>query len=128
MADYKDYLPSRWHDEFDAWLAAVVNPWHDIHDRRNFDSDVRLAAMDAEGVTGEILFPNTLPPFYDTQTHLSGVPRSPAELDHRWAGLQAHNRWLVDFCGQAPERRRGLVQLLPNDVEAAVAEMRWAAE
>lgn len=127
MARYKDHLVPRLHDEFDAWLAAVVNPWVDIHDVTNFDTDARLAAMDAQGVCGEVLFPNTLPPFYDVSAHLSGVPRDAAELDRRWEGLRAHNRWLVEFCAAAPTRRRGLIQLLPNDVDAAVAEMRWAS-
>ena len=34
----------------------------------------RLAASDAEGITGEVIFPNTLPPFFDILCHLSGVP------------------------------------------------------
>jgi predicted TIM-barrel fold metal-dependent hydrolase len=128
MAAYKDYLPARWHDEFDAWLAAVVNPWVDVNDTRNWRSANRVEAMDAEGVTGEILFPNTLPPFYDIAAHLSGVPRDRREFERRWAGLQAHNRWLVEFGNEEPLRRRGLIQLLPNDIDAAVAEMRWARE
>lgn len=128
MARYKDFLDRHLHDEFDAWLAAVVNPWVDIHDTTNFDSAARLAAMDAQGVCGEVLFPNTLPPFYDIAAHLSGVPRDREQFERRWAGLRAHNRWLVEFCGEAPTRRRALVQLLPNDVDAAVAEMRWARE
>jgi predicted TIM-barrel fold metal-dependent hydrolase len=127
-ADYQAYLAPRWHDEFDEWLATVVNPWVDTSDTRNWNSDDRLAGMDAEGVTGEVLFPNTLPPFYDILAHLSGVPRDRHDFERRWAGLQAHNRWLVDFSNEAPDRRRGLIQLLPNDVDAAVAEMRWAAE
>jgi predicted TIM-barrel fold metal-dependent hydrolase len=130
MADYKPYLEGRWHDEFDAWLAGVRNPWVDLRDperaKLNWDSDARLAAMDAEGITGEIIFPNTLPPFFDILAHLSGVPVEPAEFDRRWAGLRAHNRWLADFCTAAPGRRRGLVQLLPNDIDAAVDELRWA--
>jgi predicted TIM-barrel fold metal-dependent hydrolase len=128
MAEYKRYLDARFHDDFDRWLAAVVNPWTDIGDTTNFDSDDRLAAMDAQGVCGEVLFPNTLPPFYDIAAHLSGVPRDRDAFEHRWAGLQAHNRWLVEFCGAAPTRRRALIQLLPNDVDAAVAEMTWAAQ
>jgi predicted TIM-barrel fold metal-dependent hydrolase len=127
MADYKPYLDGRWHDEFDAWLAGVVNPWVDTTDRLNFDSEARLAAMDADGVAGEVIFPNTLPPFFDILAHLSGVPRDRAAYDRKWAGLQAHNRWLADFCALAPVRRRGIVQLLPNDIDAAVAEVRWAA-
>jgi predicted TIM-barrel fold metal-dependent hydrolase len=127
MADYKPYLDRRWHAEFDEWLAGVVMPWVDVRDTSNWDNDVRIAQMDADGVSGEIIFPNTLPPFFDILAHLSGVPRDRATFDRKWAGLQAHNRWLVDFSREAPLRRRGIVQLLPNDVDAAVAEVHWAA-
>ena len=127
MADYKPYLDSRWHEEFDSWLAGVVMPWVDVRDTSNWDSDVRLAQMDADGVSGEIIFPNTLPPFFDILAHLSGVPRDRASFERKWAGLQAHNRWLVDFCGEAPARRRGIVQLLPNDLDVAITELHWAA-
>jgi predicted TIM-barrel fold metal-dependent hydrolase len=125
--DYRAYLPVAWHDEFDAWLAQLGMPWFDTSDNRNWDSAARMRALDEEGVTGEVIFPNTLPPFYEILAHLSGVPRDRETFERKWAGLQAHNRWLVDFCGQAPERSRGLIQLLPNDVDAAVEEMRWAA-
>lgn len=128
--DYKPYLDARWHDEFDAWWATIRNPWIDLRDMEraalNWDSDARLRAMDEEGVTGEVLFPNTLPPFLDVITFLGGVPVDRPELERRWAGLQAHNRWLVDLCRAAPTRRRAIIQLLPNDVEAAVAELEWA--
>jgi len=127
MADYRPYLEAKWREEFDTWLAGIVMPWFDVNDTTNWDSELRLAAMDADGVCGEIVFPNTLPPFFDILAHLSGVPRDRATFERKWAGLQAHNRWLVEFCEQAPLRRRGVAQLLPNDVEAAVAEMRWAA-
>lgn len=125
---YREHLPSKWHEEFDAWRAQLTMPWFDMTDDRNWDPVARLRALDDEGVTGEVIFPNTLPPFYDILAHLSGVPRDRADFERRWAGLQAHNRWLVDFCDHAPSRQRALVQLLPNDVEAAVDEMRWAAE
>lgn len=128
MGDYKAYLASRWHDEFDRWLGGVVMPWTDLRETSNWDSDLRVAKMDADGVSAEIIFPNTLPPFFDILAHLSGVPRDQATLERKWAGLQAHNRWLADFCGLAPARRRGVVQLLPNDIDAAVAEVHWAAE
>lgn len=124
---YRPYLPAKWHDEFDVWLSELGMPWFDMTDDRNWDSAVRMRALDDEGITAEVIFPNTLPPFYDILAHLSGVPRDGATFERKWAGLQAHNRWLVDFCNQAPERSRGLIQLLPNDVDAAVAEMRWAA-
>jgi len=63
-AQYKDYLDRDLHDEFDAWLAAVVNPWHNTADTTNWDSADRLVAMDRQGVCGEVIFPNTVPPFF----------------------------------------------------------------
>ena len=30
MSGYKPYLASRWHDEFDAWANAYVNPYSDL--------------------------------------------------------------------------------------------------
>ena len=125
---YRAYLPSKWHADFDEWLAHLGMPWFDMTDDRNWDSEARMRALDDEGVCGEVIFPNTLPPFYDILTHLSGVPRDRDDFEHRWAGLQAHNRWLVEFCGRSPERSRGLIQLLPNEVDVAVAEMEWAAQ
>jgi predicted TIM-barrel fold metal-dependent hydrolase len=130
LRQYKQYLDADWHDEFDAWADSITNPFVDLRDperaRLNWDSDARLAASDAEGITGEVIFPNTLPPFFDILCHLSGVPWDRAQYDRKWAGLRAHNRWLVDFCNGAPTRRRGLVQVLPNDLDDAIAEMSWA--
>jgi predicted TIM-barrel fold metal-dependent hydrolase len=127
LADYRPYLEARWRPDFDEWLSGVVMPWFDVNDTTNWDSDLRIANMDADGVSAEIIFPNTLPPFFDILAHLSGVPRQRADFERKWAGLQAHNRWLIDFCRQTPLRRRGIVQLLPNDIDAAVDELHWAA-
>ena len=44
----------------------------------------------------------------------------------RPAGAQPMARRLLS--ARRPVRRRGIVQLLPNDVDAAVAELRWAAD
>jgi len=130
MREYKKYLDREWHDDFDAWADAVVNPWVDLRDpekaKINWDSDARVAACDREGISGEVIFPNTLTPFYDILVHLSGVPRTAEEYARRRAGLRAHNRWLAEFCGFEPSRRRGLIQLLPNDIDDSIAELRWA--
>lgn len=131
LRDYRAYLPSRFHDEFDAWADAYVSPFDDlVHATaaRNWDSDFRLRELDADGISAEILFPNTIPPFFPTVTTIAiGLPVDRADLDRRWAGLQAHNRWTVDFCSLAPARRRGLLQIFPNDVEAALDEILWAS-
>lgn len=132
LRDYREYLPSRWHEEFDAWADAYESPFDDlIHAtaHRNWDSEFRLSELDADGVAGEVLIPNTVPPFFPTTALIVvGLPKSAVEFERRWAGVQAHNRWVVDFVSEAPARRRGLVQVFPNDVEVAMAEVRWAKE
>ncbi|MCU1380176.1 MAG: amidohydrolase 2, partial [Acidimicrobiales bacterium] len=78
---------------------------------------------------GEVIYPNTIPPFFP-KISLVGQPpaKSREELDLKWMGLKAHNRWLVDFVAQAPERRAGIAQIMLHDVDAAVEEVRWAKE
>ncbi len=129
IPDYRPYLPVAWHAEFDAWAATYVNPFADLLAAtayRSWDSDRRLAENDADGITAEVLFPNTVPPFFE-EGSLVALPPDESEYDRRWAGIQAHNRWLADFCAQAPGRRAGVVQIFANRVDDALAEVRWAA-
>ena len=44
------------------------------------------------------------------------------------AGMRAHNRWLVDFCAEAPERRAGIGLIHLNDIDDAIEDVRWIAE
>jgi len=132
VTDYRPYLEARYLDEFDAWLATFENPFDDIvgeDGSRNWDSSRRLREMEADGVVAEVLFPNTVPPFFPKVSLVSQPPGAEAgDLDRRWAGLRAHNRWLADFCADAPGRRAGIAQIMLHDVEGSVAEIRWAAE
>jgi predicted TIM-barrel fold metal-dependent hydrolase len=130
LRDYKPYLSARWHAEFDAWADAYVSPWDDLvadTATRNWDSDLRLKDLEVEGVAAELVFPNTIPPFFTSIGTMANPPRDRAEFERRWAGVQAHNRWAVDFCEAAPNRRRALIQIFPNEIDEAVAEIRWAA-
>jgi len=130
VMEYRDYLDPQWRDEFDAWRQKYSNPFRDLQStgkERNWDSDFRIAEMNADGVVGEVLFPNTVPPFFPTGSLIAPPPR-PDNLDRRWAGLQAHNRWLADFCTAAPARRAGVAQIFLNDVDRAVAEVEWTAQ
>ena len=107
------------YDDFDAWAADFTEPWTDYDIEMmdtddqflrvgassflapyNWDSDMRLAHMDAEGIAGEVIFPNTVPPFYPSGAITAPAPSTEDEYLHRWAGIQAHNRWLVDFCAR----------------------------
>ena len=130
IAGYKPFLASKWHDEFDAWAGTYVNPFADLLSNiayRNHDSARRLAEHEADGITAEVLYPNTVPPFF-SQSNLTALPPTAADYDRRWAGVQAHNRWLADFCAQAPGRRGGIIQIFLNNVEDAMNEIRWAKQ
>ena len=105
---YRGYLESRYHADFDAWESAFVNPYSDLIDlesreyRRNFDSTIRQADLEADGIVGEVVFPNTIPPFFPSNT--ATLPDcTPDEYELRWAGIRAHNRWLADFCSELPD-------------------------
>ena len=47
---YRAYLPSRWHGEFDDWLAQITMPWFDMTDDRNWDSAQRMRAPTSFGM------------------------------------------------------------------------------
>lgn len=128
--DYRPYLESRYHEDFDGWRADYVNPFDDLRSEgayRNWDSAARLAELEDDGVVAEVLFPNTIPPFFPS-ANLVARPPAADELELRWAGLRAHNRWIADFSAEAPGRRAGMAQIFLNDVDAAVAEIRWARD
>jgi predicted TIM-barrel fold metal-dependent hydrolase len=146
--DYKPYLARGFHSEFDAWASSYqedswgkfdtemmdtddpnvrlgVSSFGSIY---NWDSEKRLAHMDQDGVAAEVIFPNTVPPFYPRGIISAAAPSTAEEYRLRWAGIQAHNRWLVDFCALAPGRRAGLAQVFLTDLDDAIAEVRWARE
>jgi predicted TIM-barrel fold metal-dependent hydrolase len=126
-AMYRDFLEAKYHDDFDAWRGEYKNPFSDLGDQRrlrNWDDDLRNGQQDADGVVGEVIFPNTVPPFFPTFVLFAKPPR-PDEYEHRLAGIRAHNRWLEDFCSRAPERRAGIGQIFLNDVDDAIADVRW---
>ncbi|MFD7943984.1 amidohydrolase, partial [Streptomyces sp. NPDC059744] len=126
LLDYKPYLEAKYHDDFDAWAAAYVNPYADLladTADRNWNSARRLAAGGADGIVAEVVFPNTIPPFFPSASLMAPAP-SPQEYEQRWAGLRAHNRWLADFCADAPGRRAGVAQILLDDPAAAGPALR----
>ncbi len=127
---YKPYLASKYHDEFDAWAAGFENPYDDVTGPdadRNWSSERRLREMEADGVVAEVIFPNTIPPFFPKVSLVNQPPgATEGDLTKRWAGLQAHNRWMADFCSEAPGRRAGIAQIMLHDVDASVAEIEWA--
>ena len=130
LLEYRDYLERRYHDEFDAWATVYGIPFEDLRGEdasRNWDHDQRLAELESDGIVAEVIFPNTVPPFYLKPSRVVQPPPPDAgDQDKRWAGLRAHNRWLADFCDRAAGRRAGIAQVMLHDIDAAVAEVRWA--
>jgi predicted TIM-barrel fold metal-dependent hydrolase len=127
---YRAYLESEYLDEFDAWRAKYTNPFKDLTGgsrNRNWDDERRLSDLEADGVVAEVLFPNTIPPFFPT----GAVIARPPEVDEyplRLAGIRAHNRWLADWCATLPDRRAGIGQIFLNDIDDAIADTRWCHE
>src|SRR4051812_1270839 len=129
-AQYREFLEAKYLDDFDAWRGEYKNPFSDLGDDRrlrNWDDEMRNSQQDADGVVGEVIFPNTVPPFFPTFV-LFAKPPKPDEYEHRLAGIRAHNRWLEDFCSRAPERRAGIGQIFLNDIDDAIEDVRWIKE
>jgi len=127
---YREYLDPAWRDEFDAWRGGYRNPFQDLGDQRklrNWDDDLRNRQQEEDGVVGEVVFPNTVPPFFPSFVLFAGPP-PPEDYERRRAGVQAHNRWMVDWCARFPERRAGIGQIFLNDLDDAITDARWIAE
>lgn len=126
-AMYREYLEEKYLDDFDAWRDKYKNPFSDLGDERrlrNWDTEMRTRQQDEDGVAGEVIFPNTVPPFFPSFVLFARPPKAD-EYEHRLAGIRAHNRWLVDFCAEQPERRKGIGQIFINDIDDAIDDVRW---
>jgi predicted TIM-barrel fold metal-dependent hydrolase len=130
LEQYRAYLDPAYRDEFDAWRGQYSNPFRDLQGggrTRNWDTERRLRDLEDDGVVGEVLFPNTVPPFFPTGAVIAPPPTA-ATFARRLAGIRAHNRWLADFCAAAPGRRAGIGQIFLNDVDEAVADVHTVKE
>jgi predicted TIM-barrel fold metal-dependent hydrolase len=127
---YREYLDPSHRADFDAWRGRYKNPAKKhvgSKKTKNWDSAERLADLESDGVVGEVIFPNTVPPFYDTAFHVSAPPTSEQYPRYR-AGTRAHNRWLAEFCADAPERRAGIGLIHLNDIDHAIQDVAWIAK
>jgi predicted TIM-barrel fold metal-dependent hydrolase len=129
---YKDYLEAKWHEDFDEWRAAYSNPFRDLQKTntkrtRNWDNEQRISEQADQGVVAEVVFPNTVPPFFPTSSLVSRPPTAD-DYEKRLAGIRAHNRWLAEWCAEFPERRAGIGQIFINDIDDALEDIRFIAE
>jgi predicted TIM-barrel fold metal-dependent hydrolase len=144
---YRDYVDPQYRDTFDAALPVMLRMMEDATKKflvdgfqerwkrgieqgltAAWDSDERNRQLDADGIAGEVIFPDGVtemnaPPFGAGLA----LPTQGVDPALQWAGARAHNRWLADFCAEAPERRAGLaVTPILYDIDQAVTEIRWA--
>jgi predicted TIM-barrel fold metal-dependent hydrolase len=129
---YRDYIPKQFLETYDEQVKAAEesgmrdagNLHPEFEPEVQWDSDLRMQRLDSIGVVGEVLFPNGQP--FQINRLDDFATSGSSELGE--AGRQAYNRWLVDFCGLAPDRRRGQMQMSFADVDQAVADVHWAKE
>ena len=95
--EYREYLDPKYVADFDAWRGQYKNPWKDLRDTdlrvRNWDDDRRDRDQLADGVVAEVIYPNTIPPFFESGSLVAAVP-SPEDYELRIAGLRLQARAL----------------------------------
>tara|TARA_R110002072_G_scaffold1369_16_gene11459 strand:+ start:18887 stop:20098 length:1212 start_codon:yes stop_codon:yes gene_type:complete len=129
-AQYREYLDPAYRDRFDEWRGGYKNPSQEHYAKkklRNWDLEVRTDDQNSQGVVGEVVFPNTVPPFF-RKSIVTAPPPKPEDYELTLAGIRAHNRWLKDFCAEDPDRRAGIGLILPNDLDEAVKDIQFIAE
>jgi predicted TIM-barrel fold metal-dependent hydrolase len=141
VEDLRPYCPPDVLGAFDAYVAddarsrgryvpqpeddgAGAGRWRNRATTGHHDPVARRRDLDFEGIAAEVIFhgsQNDQPiPF---QTSMLGPPADP---DLAALGMHIYNRWLAEFCAQAPHRRAGLVHLPLWDLDASLAELEWA--
>ena len=146
---YREYLDPEFRDQFDTHLAdrtrmlelaqrgllneEFAEEWHHDNEeglRGGWDAVRRDKELDADGVAGEVIFPDA-----DAVTSGASAPfgaglGSAGDVDPilLLAGARAHNRWLAELCADSPHRRAGVACVPIYDVDAAVVEIRRARE
>ena len=64
---YREYLDPAYLEDFDAWREKYKNPFRDLGDQRrlrNWDNEMRNTQQEEDGIVAEVIFPNTVPPFF----------------------------------------------------------------
>ncbi len=85
--------------------------------RSGWDPTCRLADQDRDGVAAEILYAS-----------VGMVLCAHKDLDYRQACMEAYNRWLQEYCAEAPGRLIGMGQAAVKDPAAGAAELHRIKE
>jgi predicted TIM-barrel fold metal-dependent hydrolase len=145
LPQYRAYVEPKYRDAFDErlpgnvaeikmaeekFLIAEINErWRAGNEQQltgAWDHEERVRVLDADGVAGEIIFPDGItemntPPF---EAGL-GLRTDGVDGELQWAGARAHNKFLEELCQMAPERRVGVAVIpLLWDIDEALKEIR----
>jgi predicted TIM-barrel fold metal-dependent hydrolase len=89
----------------------------------------RIAELDREGITAEVLFQDFATPFMmSSPTRAASLKIAEASVEQMSAGYRAYNRWLADFRSATPERWIGMAAISFHDIEAASKEIHAAKD
>lgn len=108
-------------DEMLAMLSDETSPF--APRRGEFDATVRLAELEADGIAGEVIFPQMAPFGAGLMQY-----RHPVSPEHNLEGIRAYNRWLADLCKVNPGRHAGVALINVDDIDVSVQEIRRAKE
>jgi predicted TIM-barrel fold metal-dependent hydrolase len=92
-------------------LSIAGVKFEDIH-RSGWDSTYRLADQDRDGVSAEIIYPT-----------VGMMICNHDDVDFKKACFDAYNRWIADYCSEAPDRLLGCGQTALRSVEEGIADL-----
>jgi uncharacterized protein len=81
--------------------------------RSGWDATARVADQQRDGVAAEVIYPTV-------GMLLCNHP----DLDYKHAAFQAYNRWIVDYCSEAPDRLLGCGQTAMRTVEEGIEDLQ----
>jgi len=157
IAQLRDYCPADLLEAYDEFAAAEAKRPFDIWiqlrpklarlgaeerariehelDRNlqtagHYDMEARRRDMDRDGVVTDVIYHSSqngqpIPFMHGGSLFFDG--QAP-DLELIKVGIHLYNQWLADACATAPGRHIGLAHLPAWDIEASVAEARWAGE
>ena len=88
-AQYREYLDPKYREAVDEWRGGYKNPSQEHYGSkklRNWDLDIRTNDQNGQGVVGEVVFPNTVPPFYKKSIVTAQPPTARGLSSAVWPG------------------------------------------
>jgi len=90
--------------------------WDDDVFPGGYDPQIRLADLEKDGISGEVLFPTIGMQLYRVR-----------DADFRWALFRAYNTWIAEFAAAGNGVFKGVGMLSEDDPALAAAEVRRCA-